>query len=287
MSEKGILYLVATPIGNMEDITIRALKTLREVELIAAEDTRRTVKLLNRYHIKTPLTSYHEHNWKEKSLYLLRKLEEGSYIALVSDAGTPGISDPGAELVRAAFDKGIQVTVLPGACALIAGLVLSGFSTEEFIFAGFPSRVKKERMRLFDSLKNRKETLVFYEAPHRLLNTLRDINEVMGNRMVALARELTKVHEEVIRGSVREILDGFKGKEPRGEYVIIVEGRPYNEIIEEQEGNWREISIHDHYAMYLEMGYGRMDAMKKVASDRGLSKRDVYDKIKRSDKSQT
>lgn len=282
-----MLYLVATPIGNLEDITIRALKTLREVGLIAAEDTRRTVKLLNHYHIKTPLTSYHEHNRKEKGAHLIRKIEEGLDVALVSDAGTPGISDPGEDLVRMAIDRGIRVTFIPGACALINGLVLSGFSTEAFTYIGFLPRAKKERTEQLVRLKNRTETLVLYESPHRLRDTLHEIMEIMGNRKIALARELTKVHEEVIRGNIQQIQEILEEYGVRGEYVIVVEGLSDKQIKAEQYEFWQKISIEEHYKMYRDSGYERMDAMKKVARDRGLSKRDVYKKIKRSDSSQT
>lgn len=283
---KGTLYLVATPIGNMEDISVRALKTLRRVELIAAEDTRRTVKLLNHYHIKTPLTSYHEHNRKEKGAFLVRKMEEGADIALVSDAGTPGISDPGEELVRMAYDKGIGVTLIPGACALINGLVLSGFSTAAFTYAGFLPRMKKERTELLGRLKYNSETVVLYESPHRLCDTLQEIREIMGNRKVALARELTKMHEEVIRGDIEHILE-IVGNNARGEYVIVIEGRPADEIKAEGRESWQGISIEEHYRMYLDAGHDRMEAMKRTARDRGLAKRDVYEKIKRSGNSQT
>ena len=280
--KKGLLYLVGTPIGNMEDITIRALKTLREVDLIAAEDTRRTVKLLNRYRIKTPLTSYHEHNKKDKGMKLLQKLEYGIELALVSDAGMPGISDPGEELVRMALEKGIRVTVLPGACALVTGIVLSGLSTEAFTYTGFLPRAGKDRIKQLERLKAGNETLVFYEAPHRLLDTLRNIYEIMGDRRVAVARELTKVHEDVVRGCLGQVLNRLKDVEPRGEYVVVVEGRPIAETIREAREYWREMTIEEHYGMYLEKGYERMDAMKMVAADRGVSKRDVYAQIKKA-----
>ncbi len=281
-----MLYLVATPIGNMEDISVRALKTLRGVGLIAAEDTRRTVKLLNHYHIKTSMTSYHEHNRKEKGVYLVRKMEEGIDIALVSDAGTPGISDPGEELVRMAHDKGIRVTLIPGACALINGVVLSGISTGAFIYAGFLPRAKKERMESLGKLKYNTETIVLYEAPHRLCDTLREIREIMGSRKVALARELTKIHEEVIRGDIQQVLEMMENN-VRGEYVIVIEGRPADEIKAEGREFWQGITIEEHYRMYLGAGHDRMEAMKRTAADRGLTKREVYGKIKRSGNCQT
>lgn len=270
----GKLYICATPIGNLEDITIRVLNTLKEVDLIAAEDTRHTIKLLNHYEINKPLTSYHEHNKKSKGSELIEKLLSGENIGLVSDAGMPGISDPGEDLVKLCIENNIDIEVLPGASAIITALVISGLSTERFSFEGFLDRGKKNRREQLENIKKDDRTIIFYEAPHRLISTLKDIQEVLGNRYMVVARELTKKYEEIIRGSVAEILEKFKNNSPRGEFVLLLKG---NENPQNQEEYWTDLTIKEHILYYIDQGIGKKDSIKKVAKDRNIPKREVYD----------
>lgn len=279
MNEKGTLYLVATPIGNLEDITFRAVRMLGEVDIIAAEDTRQSLKLLNHFNINKPLTSYYEHNKIEKGNYLIRQLEEGKNIALVSDAGSPGISDPGEDLVRLAIKNGIRVSMIPGPVAAATGLVVSGLSTGRFVFEGFLPMNKRARKERLESLRNEVRTMVFYEAPHKLLYTLKDFYEVLGERNIVLARELTKKFEEIIRCSISEALDRYAQNQPKGEFVLIVEGADKEEIKVEEQKKWDSVSIKEHVQMYMEKGMNKKDAMKKAADDRGIAKREVYGQL--------
>mgnify|MGYP001228273507 CR=1 FL=1 len=267
---RGTLFVCPTPIGNLEDITLRTLRTLKEVDLIAAEDTRRTIKLLNHYKIKKPLTSYHEHNKWEKGEILLKNLKGGEDIGLVSDAGMPGISDPGEELIKSSIEENIEVEVLPGPTASITALILSGLSTDKFVFEGFLPSNKKDRIKELERLRNEQRTIIIYESPYRLLNMLRDIKEVLGNRQISISRELTKVYEETFRGTVEEGIENFK-EQKKGEFVIIVEG---GEI--EEKNPFEKISIKDHIRMYIEEGCSKKDAVKKVALERKLPKNQVY-----------
>ncbi len=279
MSEKGTLFLVATPIGNLQDITFRAVNTLKEVDMIAAEDTRQSIKLLNHFEIKKPLISYHEHNKNTKGNYLIEQLLIGKNIALVSDAGSPGISDPGEDLVKLAVENNIKVTMIPGPVAAMTGLVISGLSTGQFVFEGFLPMNKRARQEHLIRLKDEFRTIIFYEAPHKLSYTLKDIYYVFGDRKIALARELTKMHEEVIRCSLLEAMELYSEKSPKGEYVLIVEGQNLNILKENEKDKFSEISIEEHVQMYIDEGLSKKDAIKKVADDRGLIKRDVYNVV--------
>ena len=272
----GKLYLCATPIGNLEDITYRVLRTLREVDLIAAEDTRNSIKLLNHFEIKTPMTSYHEYNKIEKAYQLVDKLREGKNIALITDAGTPGISDPGEELVRICHEEGIEVTSLPGPAACITALTMSGLSTRRFAFEAFLPREKKERAAVLEQLRDETRTMIFYEAPHHLEKTLEELYETLGNRKMAICRELTKRYEEVMPTSMEEALAYYKENEPRGEYVLVVQGKSFEELQKEKQQSWESLSLTEHMAVYEEQGIDRKEAMKLVAKDRGISKREVY-----------
>lgn len=274
----GELFLCATPIGNLEDITFRALRVLKEVDLIAAEDTRQTQKLLNHYQITTPLTSYHEHNKNTKGDYLINLLLEGKNIALVSDAGMPGISDPGYEVVLLAIKEKIRVTPIPGAVAAISALVVSGLPTDNFVFEGFLSRVPKKRRGKLKELKAEKRTIIFYEAPHRLTKTLTDMLEVWGNRQIVVARELTKKHEEIWRGDITSALGYFE--EPKGEITLLVEGSK-----EEEKEN--EIPILEQVEFLLEQGWEKKEALKRVAQDNKVSKREVYQMLLDKEKADT
>lgn len=276
MNNRGMLYLVATPIGNLEDITFRAIRTLKEVDFIAAEDTRQTVKLLNHFEIKKPLVSYYEHNKKEKGNYLVNQLLEGKNIALVSDAGTPGISDPGEDLVKLCIENGIQVTMIPGPVAAITGLVASGLPAGRFAFEGFLTMNKRARKERLASLKNEPRTMVFYEAPHKLEHTLKDMLEVLGNRKIVLARELTKRFEEFIRCDLVSAIEKYSNESPKGEFVLMVEGINEEEVSENRKKDWNSIGLREHMELYISQGFDKKDAMKKVAEDRGISKRDVY-----------
>lgn len=268
---KGKLYLVATPIGNLDDITIRAIKTLKEVDLIAAEDTRHTLKLLNYLEIKKPLLSYYKQTEKSKSTILIEKLLKGMNIALVSDAGTPGISDPGTEIVKRCIENGITVIPIPGACALINALICSGLNTDEFVFAGFLPVNQTEKKNKLEELKKEPRTLIFYEAPHKLINTLQKLLEIFGNRKVVLAKEITKIHEEYYRTDLKTFLE--KTIEPKGEYVILLEG---NKDIEKENLILNELSLESHYEYYEKKGYNKKEIIKKIASDRGKNKNEIY-----------
>ena len=272
----GKLFLCATPIGNLEDITYRVLRTLKEVDLIAAEDTRNSIKLLNHFEIKTPMTSYHEYNKIEKAYQLVDKMREGKNIALITDAGTPGISDPGEGLVRICYEEGIEVTSLPGPAACITALTMSGLPTRRFAFEAFLPREKKERALVLEQLKNETRTIIIYEAPHHLVKTLEELQEVLGNRKIAVCRELTKRYEEKQLSTIPEILDFYKENEPRGEYVLVIEGKSFEALAEEVKQSWEAMTIEEHMAVYENQGIDRKEAMKLVAKDRGISKRDVY-----------
>lgn len=272
----GMLYLCATPIGNLEDMTFRVINTLKSVDLIAAEDTRNSIKLLNHFEIKVPMTSYHEYNKIEKAKVLVQKMLEGTNIALITDAGTPGISDPGEELVRQAYEAGIKVTSLPGAVACVTALTLSGLSTRRFCFEAFLPTDKKERAMVLQEMERETRTIVMYEAPHRLKKTLAELKEVLGNRRITLCKELTKKHETVFATTISEAIAFYETQDPRGEYVLVIEGKSHQEIVEEEQRKWEEISMEEHMDIYLEKGMSKKEAMKAVAKDRGISKRDVY-----------
>lgn len=272
-----MLYLCATPIGNLEDITLRVLNTLKSVDLIAAEDTRHTIKLLNHFEIKTPMTSYHEYNKVDKARQLVAMLQEGKEIALVTDAGTPGISDPGEELVRQCYEANVPVTALPGPAACITALIQSGLATRRFAFEAFLPYDKKERKRILESLKTETRTMIVYEAPHKLVRTLEDLREVLGaDRRLNLCRELTKHYEEKWLTTIGEALAEYEIHDPRGEYVIVIEGRSNESLEQEKIESFEQMSIPEHMELYLAQGMDRKEAMKKVAKDRGVSKRDIY-----------
>lgn len=275
----GILYLCATPIGNLEDITLRVLRTLKEVDIIAAEDTRNTLKLLNHFNIKTPLTSYHEYNKYDKAQYLVNKLLDGSDIALVTDAGTPGISDPGEEIVKKAYQAGIQVTSLPGACACITALTLSGLPTRRFAFEAFLPPDKKERKIILNSLKEETRTIIIYEAPHHLKNTLNELYNVLSERKITICRELTKLHETVQLHTISSAIEYYMHNQPKGEYVLVIEGCTIQEIETKKQNKWMDISLSGHMDIYLSKGMNKKEAMKQVASDRGISRREVYNNL--------
>ena len=275
----GKLYLCATPIGNLEDITYRVVRTLEEVDLIAAEDTRNSIKLLNHFEIKTPMTSYHEYNKIEKGRKLIEKLQEGMNIALITDAGTPGISDPGEELVKMCYEAGIEVTSLPGAAACITALTLSGLSTRRFCFEAFLPSDKKEKQQVMKELENETRTIVLYEAPHRLVRTLQELLEQLGNRNSTVCRELTKKHETAFVTTLSEALAYYEINEPKGECVRVIEGRSFEELRQEEVAKWEEMTIEEHMDYYLAQGVEKKDAMKQVARDRGIAKRDVYQQL--------
>ena len=275
----GKLFLVATPIGNLSDLSPRAIDTLKNADLIAAEDTRNSIRLLNHFDIKVPMTSYHEYNRIEKAEELIGKMQSGADIALITDAGMPAISDPGEDLVRMAYDAGIEVTIIPGPCAAVSALALSGLPTGRFTFEGFlpNDKNKKELSERLDALKDETRTIIFYEAPHRLTRTLKLLAQTFGEtRKASAVRELTKVHEEVNRSTLGELLNRYETEEPRGEFVIIVEGRSRKEIEEEKRSAWDDITIPEHVKRYMQEGLDKKEAMKKVAADRGIGKRDVY-----------
>lgn len=272
----GKLYLCATPIGNLEDITLRVLRTLKEVDLIAAEDTRNSIKLLNHFDIKTPMTSYHEYNKIDKAYVLINKMREGQNIALITDAGTPGISDPGEELAAMCCEAGIEFTSLPGPAACITALTLSGLSTRRFAFEAFLPADKKERKMILEELKNETRTIIIYEAPHRLVRTLEELRETLGNRRMTLCRELTKKHETAFHTTIENLITFYTTEKPLGECVLVVEGKSHQEMKEEQQASWEKTTIEDHMKIYEEKGYSRKEAMKLVANDRGVTKRDIY-----------
>lgn len=272
----GQLYLCATPIGNLEDMTFRAVRILNEVDLIAAEDTRNSIKLLNHFEIKTKMTSYHEYNKVDKARYLVEKMQQGLNVAVITDAGTPGISDPGEELVRQCHEAGITVTSLPGACAAITALTISGQPTRRFAFEAFLPADKKERKQILASLENETRTIILYEAPHRLIKTLEEIFQILGDRRLTICKELTKKHENTFLTSISEALLYYKEKEPRGEYVLVIEGKSFQELEKENQEEYEQYSIEEHMDLYLSKGMDKKQAMKQVAKDRGISKREVY-----------
>lgn len=280
----GTLYLCATPIGNLEDISFRVLNLLRSCDLIAAEDTRHTLKLLNHFEITTPMVSYHEHNKQSKGPYLIEKLKKGTSIALVTDAGMPAISDPGEDLVRLCYENEIPVTVAPGPSAVITALALSGMPTRRFLFEGFLPTEKKERRMVIASLEKETRTILLYEAPHHLIATLKELAECLGNRRAACIRELTKKYEEVRKGGLEELLSFYQENPPKGEFVVVIEGQS-KEILRQREiENWEKLSIEEHMTQYLEQGMNEKDAMKQTAKDRGVSKREIYAFLKGENK---
>ena len=275
----GKLYLCATPIGNLEDITYRVVRTLNEVDLIGAEDTRNSIKLLNHIDIKTPMTSYHEFNKYDKAKQLVEMMKEGKNIAIITDAGTPGISDPGEEVVRQCFEAGIQVTSLPGPAACITALTMSGQKTRRFCFEAFLPKDKKEKVAVLEELKNETRTIIIYEAPHRLARTLKELRETLGNRQLTLCRELTKKYEEADKTTIDQAIEKYNEKEPRGEYVLVIEGKSQEEIQEENKQKWESMTIEEHMEYYISQGNDKKSAMKLVAKDRGVSKRDIYNQL--------
>ena len=275
----GNLYLCATPIGNLEDITYRVVRTLNEVDLIGAEDTRNSIKLLNHFDIKTPMTSYHEFNKYDKAKQLVEMMKEGKNIAIITDAGTPGISDPGEEVVRQCFEAGIQVTSLPGPAACITALTMSGQKTRRFCFEAFLPKDKKEKVAVLEELKNETRTIIIYEAPHRLARTLKELRETLGNRQLTLCRELTKKYEEADKTTIDQAIEKYNEKEPRGEYVLVIEGKSQEEIQEENKQKWESMTIEEHMEYYISQGNDKKSAMKLVAKDRGVSKRDIYNQL--------
>lgn len=272
----GKLYLCATPIGNLEDITFRVVRTLKEADVIAAEDTRNSIKLLNHFEIKTPLTSYHEFNKYDKAKVLVSRMLGGENIALITDAGTPGISDPGEELVRQCYEAGVEVTSLPGAAACVTALTLSGLSTRRFAFEAFLPADKKEKAAILEELKSETRTIIIYEAPHRLKKTIAELLSVLGNRKLTAVKELTKLHENVFLTTLEEALDYYEENEPRGEFVLVIEGRKIEELKKEKEASFQEMDINEHMKLYLDKGMDKKEAMKAVAVDRGIPKREVY-----------
>ena len=275
----GTLYLCATPIGNLEDITFRVLRTLKEVDLIAAEDTRNSIKLLNHFEIKTPMTSYHEFNKIEKAYQLVDKIKAGQNVALITDAGTPGISDPGEDIVRICYEEGVPVTSLPGAAACITALTMSGRPTRRFAFEAFLPRDKKQRQEVIEELKNETRTIILYEAPHHLVKTITELYNALGDRELTVCRELTKKHEEKQQTTFSELLEYSKENEPRGEYVLVICGRSREEIKKETQQSWETMSVEEHMKLYESQGIDHKEAMKLVAKDRGVSKRDIYQQL--------
>ena len=272
----GTLYLCATPIGNLEDITFRVLNTLKSVDLIAAEDTRNSIKLLNHFDFKVPMTSYHEYNKIDKAKVLVQKMQEGTNIALITDAGTPGISDPGEELVKQAYEAGITVTSLPGPAACITALTLSGLETRRFAFEAFLPTDKKERKQVLSEIERETRTVILYEAPHRLKKTLAELFQVLGDRKITLCKELTKKHENAFLTTISQAMTYYEENAPRGEYVLVIQGKRQQQVVEEEQKKWEEITIEEHMDIYLSKGMAKKEAMKAVAKDRGISKREVY-----------
>lgn len=275
----GVLYLCATPIGNLSDMSPRVIETLKDADLIAAEDTRNSIKLLNHFDIDTPMTSYHEFNKVEKAKTLIGKLKEGQNIALITDAGTPAISDPGEVLVKMCQEENITVTSLPGPAALIVALTLSGLSTRRFCFEGFLPPEKKERRRILEELTNESRTIILYEAPHHLKGTLAELKEALGDRRITLCRELTKKFESVMPTTIFKAVSYYEENEPRGEYVLVIEGKSFREKDEERQLGFVKLSIEEHMKLYEDQGIDRKEAMKLVAKDRGVSKRDIYNAL--------
>lgn len=274
--KSGKLYLVPTPIGNLQDITLRALDVLKSVDEIAAEDTRTSLKLLNHFNIKKSLFSYHKHNEQGKSLDIINKLKDGLNIALITDAGTPGISDPGSVIVERCIEEEIGFEVLPGATAITTALVYSGLDTTKFLFRGFLPRENKERNPVIEEVKNVRDTIIFYEAPHRLLNTIEYLRDTLGDRKIAICRELTKLHEEIYRGKISEALEFFIENRPRGEFVLVIEGKSDEAIKAEKEALWSDLSIKEHLIKVIEEGIDKKEAIKIVAKERGVAKKEIY-----------
>ena len=280
MESAGKLYLCATPIGNLEDITLRVLRTLKEVDLIAAEDTRNSIHLLNHFGIETTLTSYHEYNKVEKARALVGKMLSGTNIALITDAGTPGISDPGEELVRQCYESGISVTSLPGAVACVTALTISGLATRRFAFEAFLPSDKKEKSRILDELKNETRTIIIYESPHHLKATLKDLaNHLGGDRNISIVKELTKIHEKSLRTTIAGAISFYDVTQPRGEYVLVIEGISFKKLDEEERADWENLTVKEHMQFYLDQGLDNKTAMKSVAKDRGLSKSVIYKEL--------
>ncbi|MGN0250896.1 MAG: 16S rRNA (cytidine(1402)-2'-O)-methyltransferase [Oliverpabstia sp.] len=275
----GKLFLCATPIGNLEDITFRVLRTLKEVDVIAAEDTRNSIKLLNHFEIKTPMTSYHEYNKIEKGHYLVELMQQGQQVALITDAGTPGISDPGEELVAMCHEAGIPVTSLPGPAACITALTISGLSTRRFAFEAFLPSDKKEKTAILEELKDETRTMILYEAPHRLVRTLEELYQALGERRVTVCRELTKKHETAFLTTLSQALAYYQENDPKGECVIVMEGRSRKEMEEEKQQQWETMPLEEHMKLYENQGMSRKEAMKAVAKDRGVSRRDIYQQL--------
>ena len=282
MEEKrtGTLYLCATPIGNLEDITFRVLRTLKEVDLIAAEDTRNSIKLLNHFEIKTPMTSYHEYNKIDKAYQIVDRLREGKNIALITDAGTPGISDPGEDIVRICYEEGIEVTSLPGAAACVTALTISGLPTRRFAFEAFLPSDKNERKEILTELQNETRTMIIYEAPHRLLKTLDELkNALGGDRQLTICKELTKRYENSVEFTLDEACVYYESNEPRGEYVLVIAGKSRELIKQEARQQWEAMTVSEHVQMYMDAGMDKKEAMKAAAKDRGVSKRDIYQEL--------
>lgn len=275
----GKLYLCATPIGNLEDITYRVIRTLKEVDIIGAEDTRNSIKLLNHFDIHTPMTSYHEYNKVDKARYLVGEIQKGKNVAIITDAGTPGISDPGEEICRQCVEAGIEVSSLPGPAACITALTMSGLPTRRFSFEAFLPRDKKERQMILEELKTETRTIVMYEAPHRLKDTLKELLKHLGNRKISLCREITKKYEENIYTTIEDAIKMYEVNDPRGEYVLVIEGRDREKDEIEKQNNWMNMELTEHMNLYLEQGMDKKSAMKQVAKDRGVSKRDVYNEL--------
>lgn len=277
----GKLYLCATPIGNLEDMPVRAVRIMKEADVIAAEDTRNSIKLINHFQIDTPMTSYHEYNKIDKAKFLVNKMLSGQVVALITDAGTPGISDPGEELVKQCVDAGIEVISVPGPAACINALIISGLPTRRFVFEAFLPSDKKEHMAVLEELKKETRTMIIYEAPHHLVKTLEELVDVLGNeRRIAVCKELTKRHETVLRTTIKEAIDYYKENEPKGEYVMVIEGLDRQTLIMEKQKSWESMTIEDHYQIYISKGMDQKEAMKSVAKDRGITKRDVYQVLK-------
>lgn len=272
----GKLYLCATPIGNLEDMTFRVVRILKEADLIAAEDTRNSLRLLNHFEIKTPMTSYHEYNKIEKGRQLVDKMLGGLTVALITDAGTPGISDPGEELVKMCLEAGVPVSSVPGPAACITALTMSGLSTRRFAFEAFLPSDKKEKQVILEELKAETRTIVLYEAPHRLLRTLQELYDTLGERKITVCRELTKKHETAFQTTLKDAVVWYSENEPRGECVLVIEGKSRESIEKEKQESWQEISIEEHMAHYEDQGISHKEAMKLVAADRGTTKREIY-----------
>lgn len=272
----GILYLCATPIGNLEDMTYRCVRILKEVDLIAAEDTRNSIKLLNHFAIDTPMTSYHEFNKIEKAHTLLAALKDGKNIAVITDAGTPGISDPGEELVAMCYEEDIEVNAVPGAAACITAVTSSGQACRRFSFEAFLPKDKKERARVLAEMQQETRTMIVYEAPHHLRATLQELYQALGDRSITLCRELTKRYEEKKKMTLAQAVDYYRENDPRGEYVLVIAGKSKEEVMQEEQSRWEDLSIEEHMQIYLDQDYSKKDAMKAVAKDRGVSKRDIY-----------